>query len=220
VFDENGQQLDAWVLNGTFEIWYPTQPFALALNGVSLVYGLDYAFDGMLNVTQVNVTGGSLRIYYSNPVYVESGDVSADKTSLDVYLSTPYSFNGNLTVRLYRDGELIYSDTEAFTALAGMNTLGISLPEPTGDGEYMVEVEICDEDSNVYVGATTASYSYVAPVEEAPEEARPTLPMEYVVGIGVLILLVIIVVLAVVPTTAAKYYLEKKKKYVKKKENP
>jgi len=204
VYNHELEELGAWVLNGTFEVFNSKKPFAITLNNTALKRGQDYSVDP-LNVTRIVVGTGELRIYYKNPAEVEM-EVLNDTAR--VIIATPYRFNGKvlLTIR----GSSTTTKTVTFTSTPPLTIVDLSLNlEP---GSYTIEAVVTDEDSQQTIGKVSASYK----VEGAP--ALVPISWEYYIILIVRIVLAVALILAIRTTSKAVIVeLEKKRKFVKKK---
>jgi len=109
VYNHEIEELQAWVSNGTYEIYHAKAPFAVALNGTAIKRGTGYAVDAF-NVATITAGGGELRVYYSNPTEMELLVTNETVPKANIIVATPYRFNGKYTLRVYDDSELVRTD--------------------------------------------------------------------------------------------------------------
>ena len=173
--------MDTWILAGTYRIYKDVPPFAVVLNGSALKKGSDYSVN-VFNITEVVAGAGVLRVYYDNPIGVRA---YANESEVVVTVSTPYSFNGRVVVKVYKDGVLQTTAYRSLKFSSGINTVRIALPE-FGVGDYSVTAIVYDDDSGVKAGEYTTAFT----VEEAVvREVIGAIPWELWVLIIILVIL-------------------------------
>ena len=205
VYSREMEELEAWVVNGTFKVYCNKAPFAITINGTALRRGADYTVD-QFYVTTVNAGSGELRIYYRNPAKVEL----AVGSKVRIFIATPYTFNGKYTVEVYSEDKKVTSMTGDFRSAVPMTVIEVPL-EGLEPGTYTIEVSVTDEDSKQTIGTASATYEVEKEVVGAP-----AVGWEYY-AVMALILLVVIVALAATLRASHTIIREIRMRYVRRK---
>jgi len=192
-------RLEAWLEEGSYSVWGPSPPVAVVLDGAALRRGVDYEVDA-LNVTSLSSAAGALTIYYESPV---AADVEPSHPDYVVLVATPYNFSGRIRVVLTRAGSSPAWGAERNALLHSPLTRQVVTLGGSEPGEYMVEVEVYDDDSGALVATASASFEIPAPA--AAPARREVLLMERTdLALLALILALLAVSLAAVAIASRK----------------
>ena len=204
VYNHELEEMGAWILNGTYEIFNTKEPFAVTLNNTALKRGQDYSVDPF-NVTSLTAGSGELRVYYRNPSEIE---VEVFDNTARVLIATPYVFNGK--VELTVKGSENVTKTETFVSTPPLTIVDLSIDglEP---GDYTLEVVVTDEDSQKVLGTASESYA----VEEVEEWV---IRWEYyVLAIVVVAIIAALILASRAAKQAVEDEVERRRRFVRRK---